>query len=70
MSTASAVLINLCLRLVEDVKGQFRPGTKIRELVELAETHEDFTEQDIEVRTASIIDAFVDYLGKVNLLIG
>lgn len=64
------MLINLCLRLVEDVKGQFRPGTIIRELVELAETHEDFTEQDIEVRTASIIDAFVDYLGKVNLLIG
>ena len=51
-------------------KGQLRPGTKIRELVELAETHEDFTEQDIEVRTASIIDAFVDYLGKVNLLKG
>lgn len=51
-------------------KGQQRAGTKIRELIELADTHDDFTEQDIEARTARIIDAFVDYLGKVDLLKG
>lgn len=51
-------------------KGQYRTGTKIRELIELADTQDDFTERDIEVRTESIIDAFVDYLDEVNLLKG
>lgn len=51
-------------------KGQQRAGTKIRELIELADTHDDFTEQDIEARTTRIIDAFVDYLGEVDLLKG
>lgn len=49
-------------------KGQARSGTKIRELAELAQTHNDFTEADIERRTAEIIDSFVDYLGEVGLL--
>ena len=49
-------------------KGQARPGTKVRELAELARTRDDFTEADIEARTAEIIDSFVDYLGEVGLL--
>lgn len=49
-------------------KGQERAGTKIRELVQLANTRDDFTESDIEARTANIIDSFVSYLGEVDLL--
>lgn len=51
-------------------KGKMRPGTKIRELTELARTRDDFTEADIEARTAEIIDSFVGYLGEVGLLAG
>lgn len=49
-------------------RGQSRPGTKIWELAEMARTNDDFTEKDIEKRTALIIDSFVDYLGEVGLL--
>lgn len=49
-------------------KGQLRPGTKVQELAELARTRDDFTETDIEARTAEIIDSFVGYLGEVGLL--
>ena len=49
-------------------KGQVRLGTKICELIELANTRDDFTEQDIEARTADIIDSFVRFLGEVSLL--
>ena len=37
-------------------------------LSEMARTRSDFTEADIETRTAEIIDSFVDYLGEVGLL--
>lgn len=49
-------------------KGQIRPGTKICELIELANTRDDFTEQDIEARTTNIIDSFVRFLEEVSLL--
>lgn len=49
-------------------KGQERAGTKIQELVQLADTRDDFAESDIEARTANIIDSFVSYLGEVDLL--
>lgn len=49
-------------------KRQARPGTRVRELAELARTRDDFTEADIEARTVDIINSFVDYLGEVGLL--
>lgn len=49
-------------------KGQIRKGTQIRELIELANTHDDFTEKDIENRSNDIINTFVDYLKEVDLL--
>ena len=49
-------------------KGQLKRGTEIRELAEMARTRDDFTEADIEARTAEIIDSFVGYLGEVGLL--
>lgn len=49
-------------------KGQTRRGTEIRELTGMACSREDFSEADIEARTAEIIDSFVDYLGEVGLL--
>ena len=51
-----------------DSNGKHRAGTEIAELRSLAQTAEDFTEADIEARTAKIIDAFVDYLGDNGLL--
>ena len=49
--------------------GTTKPGTEIRELRLLAESQSDFTEADIEERTDRIIDAFVDYLGEIGLLL-
>ena len=44
-------------------------GTRIAELRRMANAEkDDFTEADIEARTAQIIDAFVDYLGDNGLL--
>ncbi|OFK23660.1 DUF262 domain-containing protein [Olsenella sp. HMSC062G07] len=48
--------------------GVVRQGTGIRELRQLAQNTQDFTESDIEERTGKIIDAFVDYLGNNGLL--
>ena len=52
----------------KDANGKERTGTAIRDLVELAKTHDDFTEADIESRTNRIIDAFMDYLADNDLL--
>ncbi len=49
-------------------KGKEKKATKVVELLRLAEEKDDFTERDIEARTESIIDAFVDYLGENELL--
>lgn len=51
-----------------DGNGKRRVGTEVAELRRLAQTANDFTETDIEVRTGRIIDAFVDYLGDNGLL--
>lgn len=48
--------------------GKLREGTKVHELVEMATTRDDFTEADIEERTACIIDSFVEYLDSVGLI--
>ena len=39
-----------------------------KELIELAESENDFTEKDIVERTDFIIDSFVEYLGELGLL--
>lgn len=49
-------------------RGVEKVGTDNQELLDLARTHEDFTEGDITNRTDKIIDSFVDYLGDVGLL--
>lgn len=48
-------------------KGKKRGGTQIIELLKLSKTKEDFTENDIELRTKAIIDSFIDYLELNNL---
>lgn len=48
-------------------KGQVKEGTKIIELVNLANTKSDYTETDINNRDENIIDTFIDYLKKNNL---
>ena len=46
-----------------------KPGTFNLELRNLAETHDDFTENDINERNAEIFDAFIEYLYEQDLLI-
>ena len=48
-------------------KGQYKEGTKIRELILLADNN-DFTEQDIINRTEAITNEFLDYLKLNNLI--
>ena len=45
-----------------------KPSTKIHELQRLATTKEDFTEQDIALRTDEIINAFISFIEENNLL--
>jgi hypothetical protein len=48
--------------------GQFKQGTMIQELIELAESKDDFSEQDIIDRTESIIERFLRFLEENRLL--
>lgn len=48
-------------------RGQQKEGTKIVELLELANKKIDFTENDIMVRNEQIINAFLDYLRENDL---
>ena len=52
-----------------DANGIFKEGTNILELRELAETHDDFTEDDIIARNEEIFNAFINYLREQNLLV-
>lgn len=45
-----------------------KEGTKIIELVSLANTHTDFVESDIELRNNNIFDGFIKYLQQNNLI--
>lgn len=49
-------------------KGQVKQGTIIAELVNLANSNSDFTEQDIENRNGKIIDGFILFLKDNDLL--
>ncbi len=48
-------------------KNQKKEGTKIIELINLANTKSDFTEIDIEHRTTKIINKFIEFLSKNGL---
>lgn len=52
-----------------NARGQVKDGTKVQELLDLASSHTDFIESDIENRTAKIVDTFVEFLRVNNLLI-
>lgn len=45
-------------------RNQEREGTRVKELIELANTATDFTEDDIKVRNTKIIDAFLEFLSN------
>lgn len=48
--------------------GKQKEGTKIRELVDLANFNTDFAETDINNRNSKMINAFIDYLADNQLL--
>ncbi len=48
---------------------KYQPATFNLELRNLAETHDDFTEDDINERNEKIFNAFIEYLRENNLLI-
>lgn len=50
-----------------NAKWQFKSWTNILELRELLDKN-DYTEDDIDTRKEKIINSFVDYLGKIDLL--
>ncbi len=52
----------------ESARGK-KDGTKNMELLLLADNQNDFTEEDINTRTGSIIDAFINYLKDLNLVL-
>lgn len=49
--------------------GKSKPATFNLELRGLAQTHEDFTEDDILARNEKIFDAFINYLREQDLLV-
>ena len=49
-------------------KGQHKAGSIISELVNLATTNDDFTEQDIIKRTEDITNNFINFLKQNNLI--
>ena len=51
-----------------NARNQEKEGTQIQELLGLAESNSDFTEQDIISRDNLIIDGFVDFLNTNDLL--
>lgn len=50
------------------INNKEKEGTKIRELINLANTMQDFTESDIEKRNEMIVDGFIQFLGDNGLL--
>lgn len=49
-------------------RNQKKEGTKVQELIELANTATDFTEDDIKARNNKIMDAFLEFLRKNALI--
>lgn len=52
-----------------NARGQNKSGTKIQELLDIANSMDDFTEKDIISRNSKILDAFIYYLMQNNLTI-
>ena len=52
-----------------NARKQMKEGTRIKELLDFANSRVDFQEKDIVQRTASIIFAFTEYLGQNNLVL-
>ena len=52
----------------QNAKGEYKDGTKVSELIQLASTKDDFTEQDIINRYNRIVDSFINYLKENNLI--
>ncbi|MCH4005576.1 MAG: HNH endonuclease family protein [Eubacterium sp.] len=51
-----------------NAKGQFKEGTKNKELREIADSKKDFTEADIIERHDAMINGFMKYLEQYDLL--
>ena len=49
-------------------KGQHKAGTIISELISLAKSNTDFTEQDITDRTEVITNEFINFLNQNHLI--
>jgi hypothetical protein len=49
-------------------KGQYKAGSIISELVNMANTNSDFNEQDIIQRSEKIVNEFINFLKQKNLL--
>ena len=49
-------------------QGKKKDGTKVKELLDLANAKSDFSEDDILTRHASILDGFIDFLKANNLI--
>ena len=48
-------------------RNQVKEGTKVQELIDLANTRSDFSENDIEQRNQDIVSGFIDYLKRNGL---
>lgn len=49
-------------------RNQQKEGTKIYELIHMANSNDDFVEADIVARSSSIMDAFISYLDNYGLI--
>lgn len=50
-------------------RGQKKEGTKVKELLDISESNEDFGGEEIAARMGRIIDVFIDDLGENDLLL-
>lgn len=50
-----------------NIRNQKKEGTRVHELIELANTATDFSEDDIKARNAEIMNAFLDFLCQNTL---
>lgn len=51
-----------------NARGVHKEGTKIEELLSMADNKNDYTEQDIKDRNNDIIESFLNYMKKKNLI--
>ena len=51
-----------------NARGVHKEGTKIKELLFMADNRNDYTEQDIKDRNNDIIESFLNYMKNKNLI--